>query len=171
MPQAFRSSFRDGAAECSDASREVCELALAHVKSDRVEAAYRRTDLFERRRALMEESVAFLAGPARSSPPVGHPAGVRTGFCVSVRCSRHEEGRPDQPDSKSDASSKAGRTGDRGCFVRGPWRGAGARAAGGAPAVRGFSHRSPQDGRGAEPAHGRAQAAFGEDEWCASAPR
>ena len=54
VPHGFRSSFRDWAAECSDAPREVCELALAHVNSDRVEAAYRRTDLFERRRDLME---------------------------------------------------------------------------------------------------------------------
>ena len=38
----FRSSFRNWAAECTDAPREVCELALAHVNSDRVEAAYRR---------------------------------------------------------------------------------------------------------------------------------
>ena len=60
VPHGFRSSFRDWAAECSDAPREVCELALAHVNSDRVEAAYRRTDLFERRRALMEEWAAFL---------------------------------------------------------------------------------------------------------------
>ncbi len=60
VPHGFRSSFRDWAAECSDAPREVCELALAHVNSDRVEAAYRRTDLFERRRALMEEWSAFL---------------------------------------------------------------------------------------------------------------
>ena len=43
-----------------DAPREVCELALAHVNSDRVEAAYRRTDLFERRRELMEQWAAFL---------------------------------------------------------------------------------------------------------------
>ena len=60
VPHGFRSSFRDWAAERSDAPREVCELALAHVNSDRVEAAYRRTDLFERRRELMEEWSAFL---------------------------------------------------------------------------------------------------------------
>ncbi len=57
----FRSSFRDWAAECSDAPRDVCELALAHVNSDRVEAGYRRTDLFERRRFLMQEWAAYLA--------------------------------------------------------------------------------------------------------------
>ena len=75
VPHGFRSSFRDWAAECSEAPREVCELALAHVNSDRVEAAYRRTDLFERRRALMEQWAVFLAEPARSSPPVGFPVG------------------------------------------------------------------------------------------------
>ena len=76
VPHGFRSSFRDWAAECSDAPREVCELALAHVNTNRIEAAYRRTDLFERRRALMEQWAAFLAGPADSSPPVGLPAGA-----------------------------------------------------------------------------------------------
>ena len=60
VPHGFRSSFRDWAAECSDAPREVCELALAHVNSDRVEAAYRRTDLFEQRRALMEQWSGFV---------------------------------------------------------------------------------------------------------------
>ena len=60
VPHGFRSSFRDWAAECSDAPREVCELALAHVNSDRVEAAYRRTDLFDRRRALMEQWSGFV---------------------------------------------------------------------------------------------------------------
>ena len=62
VPHGFRSTFRDWAAECSDTPRELCELALAHVNPDRVEAAYRRTDLFERRRELMEEWAAFLAG-------------------------------------------------------------------------------------------------------------
>ncbi len=56
----FRSSFRDWAAECTEAPREVFELALAHVNRDPVEAAYRRTDLFERRRALMGQWAAFL---------------------------------------------------------------------------------------------------------------
>ena len=60
VPHGFRSSFRDWAAECSDAPREVCELATAHVNSDRVEAAYRWTDLFERRRVLMEQWSSFV---------------------------------------------------------------------------------------------------------------
>ena len=54
--------FRYWTAECSDAPREVYELALAHVNSDSVEAAYRRSDLFERRGELMEQWAAFLAG-------------------------------------------------------------------------------------------------------------
>ena len=64
VPHGFRSSFRDWAAECSDAPREVCELALAHVNSDRVEAAYRRTDLFDRRRQLMEDWGTYVSGIA-----------------------------------------------------------------------------------------------------------
>ena len=54
VPHGFRSRFRDRGAERTDVPREVCELALAHVNTDRVEAAYRRTDLFERRRELMQ---------------------------------------------------------------------------------------------------------------------
>lgn len=51
----FRSTFRDWAAELTDYPREVAEAALAHITADRVEAAYRRSDLFEKRRRLMEE--------------------------------------------------------------------------------------------------------------------
>ncbi len=61
VPHGFRSSFRDWAAECSSAPREVCELALAHVNDDRTEAAYRRSDLFERRRKLMEDWGTYLS--------------------------------------------------------------------------------------------------------------
>ncbi len=50
LVQGFRSSFRDWTAECTEAPGEFCELALAHVNSDRVEAASRRGDLFDRRR-------------------------------------------------------------------------------------------------------------------------
>ena len=51
----FRSSFRDWASERTSYPREVCEMALAHAVSDQVEAAYRRGDLFEKRRRLMGE--------------------------------------------------------------------------------------------------------------------
>lgn len=48
----FRSTFRDWAAETTAYPHEVCEMALAHVVGDKVEAAYRRGDLFEKRRRL-----------------------------------------------------------------------------------------------------------------------
>lgn len=51
----FRSTFRDWAAEQTNYSREVAEAALAHSIADRVEAAYRRGDLFEKRAALMAD--------------------------------------------------------------------------------------------------------------------
>jgi integrase len=53
-PHGFRSTFRDWAAERTDFQNEVAEAALAHVVSNQAEAAYRRGDLFEKRRALME---------------------------------------------------------------------------------------------------------------------
>lgn len=49
----FRSSFRDWAAESTSFPREVAEMALAHVVENKVEAAYRRGDLFEKRKELM----------------------------------------------------------------------------------------------------------------------
>ena len=64
-PNGRRSSFRDWAAEATDHPHEVVEAALAHVVRNKVEAAYRRSDLFERRRQLMEEWEAYLAGESR----------------------------------------------------------------------------------------------------------
>jgi len=58
----FRSTFRDWAAECTDFPREVAEAALAHAVGDKVEAAYRRGDLFEKRRQLMEAWAAYCDG-------------------------------------------------------------------------------------------------------------
>jgi integrase len=55
----FRSTFRDWAAECTDFSHEVCEAALAHTIRNKVEAAYRRGDMFEKRRRLMQLWAAF----------------------------------------------------------------------------------------------------------------
>jgi integrase len=48
----FRSGFRDWAAECSGYAHEVAEMALAHTIENSVERAYRRGDLFEKRRQL-----------------------------------------------------------------------------------------------------------------------
>ena len=70
VPHGFRSSFRDWAAEDTDHPREVVEAALAHVVRNKVEAAYRRTDLFERRRRLMDDWAAYLAAERRD-PDVG----------------------------------------------------------------------------------------------------
>lgn len=50
----FRSSFRDWSAEKTNFSRAVCEMALSHTVADKVEAAYLRGDLFDKRRELME---------------------------------------------------------------------------------------------------------------------
>ena len=55
----FRSTFRDWAAETTAYPSEVVEMALAHAVGDKVEAAYRRGDLFEKRRRLMDEWGTF----------------------------------------------------------------------------------------------------------------
>jgi integrase len=51
----FRSTFRDWAAESTNYPRDVAEMALAHAIGDKVEAAYRRGDLFEKRRRMMRD--------------------------------------------------------------------------------------------------------------------
>lgn len=51
----FRSSFRDWAAESTNYPREMAEMALAHTVGDKVEAAYRRGDMFEKRRRMMAD--------------------------------------------------------------------------------------------------------------------
>ena len=54
-------------AEETNHPREVVEAALAHVMQNKVEAAYRRTDLFERRRRLMEQWAEYLGGRKAST--------------------------------------------------------------------------------------------------------
>ena len=61
VPHGFRSTFRDWCAELTNFPREVAEMALAHAIGDKVEAAYRRGDLFDKRRRLMSEWAAFCA--------------------------------------------------------------------------------------------------------------
>jgi len=58
----FRSTFRDWAAEQTDHPREVVEMALAHAIENKVEAAYRRGDLFEKRRLLMRDWGRYCDG-------------------------------------------------------------------------------------------------------------
>ncbi|MGE8175410.1 tyrosine-type recombinase/integrase [Pseudomonas fluorescens] len=60
----FRSTFRDWAAESTQYPREVCELALAHSRQDKVEAAYFRGDLFEKRQAMMSDWAVFVTQPS-----------------------------------------------------------------------------------------------------------
>jgi integrase len=60
----FRSAFRDWAAERTNFPREVAEMALAHSVGSKVEQAYQRGDLFEKRARLMQQWADFLARPA-----------------------------------------------------------------------------------------------------------
>ena len=62
VPHGFRSSFWDWAAEETGHPREVAEAALAHKVRNPIEAAYRRTDLFERRRGS-DGGMGMLSGP------------------------------------------------------------------------------------------------------------
>jgi integrase len=61
----FRSSFRDWASEKTGFSRDVCEMALAHTIPNQAEAAYRRGDLIEKRRSLMEEWSEYCVNKKR----------------------------------------------------------------------------------------------------------
>ena len=67
VPHGFRSTFRDWAAEETNHPREVVEAAVAHMVQNKVEAAYARSDLFERRRRLMADWAAYLDGDAEDS--------------------------------------------------------------------------------------------------------
>jgi integrase len=60
VPHGFRSSFRDWAGECTNYPRDLAEQALAHTLESKVEAAYRRGDALEKRRAMMKEWATFL---------------------------------------------------------------------------------------------------------------
>ena len=60
----FRSTFKDWAAEMTHHSNEVSEAALWHAVADKVEAAYRRGDLFEKRRLMMEAWERFCYAPS-----------------------------------------------------------------------------------------------------------
>jgi integrase len=66
----FRSSFRDWASEQTSFSRDVCELALGHIVKDKTEAAYRRGDLLDKRRDLMEAWAAFATSTRAEAVPL-----------------------------------------------------------------------------------------------------
>ena len=69
VPHGFRSTFCDWAAETTNYPREVAEQALAHVNPNKVEAAYRRSDLFESRRAMIQDWAGFCWGAAVDEAP------------------------------------------------------------------------------------------------------
>ena len=71
VPHGCRSVFRDWVAECTNYPADMAEVALAHKISNAVEAAYRRGDMIEKRRAMMAAWVEFLAGVKRSGKVVG----------------------------------------------------------------------------------------------------
>jgi len=66
----FRSTFRDWAAECTNFPAEVAEMALAHTVGDKLEVAYRRGDLFEKRRELLDAWGRFCDAGASVSKKV-----------------------------------------------------------------------------------------------------
>ena len=90
----FRSCFSDWAAECTDFPREVVEMALGHTVADKVEAAYRRGDLFVKRRELMQAWARYCAQPVRASevvsirPRAVQPAQPALGTTARPRVSR-----------------------------------------------------------------------------------
>ena len=70
----FRSAFRDWVAEETNTPGEVAEAALAHAVSNKVEAAYRRTDFLEKRRVLMRQWADFCTGEV-AGPTAAEPSG------------------------------------------------------------------------------------------------
>ena len=72
----FRSSFRDWAGECTAYPHEVCEMALAHAIANKGEAAYRRRDLFDKRRRLMDDWATYCASTGAAGGKVTPIRGV-----------------------------------------------------------------------------------------------
>ena len=83
VPHGFRSTFRDWSGEVSSFPREVAEMALAHAIENRVEAAYRRGDLFAKRRKMMQDWADYLH------------------LCKAARRSRRALERGNQPTPRS----------------------------------------------------------------------
>lgn len=75
----FRSTFRDWCAEQTAYPGEVAEMALAHVVGDKVEAAYRRGDMFEKRRRLAEDWARYCAGRMGAGTVVALRGKTQTG--------------------------------------------------------------------------------------------
>jgi hypothetical protein len=89
----FRSAFRDWAAERTNFAREVAEMALARVIKDKAEAACRRGDLLDKRRALMDAWSAYVASArpgkvVQISSTTAFHAGSSSGRSRAVRTVR-----------------------------------------------------------------------------------
>ena len=78
-PHGMRSAFSDWCAERTAFSGEVREMALAHVIPNKAEAAYRRGDLFDKRRRLMDAWAEFCAKPA----PAGTVVNLRASVAIA----------------------------------------------------------------------------------------
>lgn len=72
----FRSTFRDWAAECTSYSHEAAEMALAHTISNQVERAYRRGDLFEKRRQMMADWASYCCSGVPAVADLGDESGT-----------------------------------------------------------------------------------------------
>ncbi len=80
VPHGFRSTFRDWGSERTNFPSEMLEMALAHTVADKVEAAYRRGDLFDKRRQLMDAWAGFCASkPSANVTPIKQPKSVGAG--------------------------------------------------------------------------------------------
>lgn len=95
----FRSTFRDWAAERTSFQNEVIEMALAHAVSDKVEAAYRRGDLFDKRRRLMDAWAGYCATTPGAGDVIplrrgnAHPSGL-AGSSRRIGPARERSSRP-----------------------------------------------------------------------------
>ena len=74
VPHGFRSTFRDWCSERTSYPRDVAEMALAHTIGDKVEAAYRRGDLFTKRTKMMNDWSRFID----SKPAAGNVVAIRS---------------------------------------------------------------------------------------------
>lgn len=77
VPHGFRSTFRDWCSERTNYPRDVAEMALAHAISNKVEAAYRRGDLFVKRTGLMEDWANFIDSAKSENTVLRFPSARR----------------------------------------------------------------------------------------------
>jgi hypothetical protein len=88
----FRSTFSDWCSEHTNFPAEVREMALAHTVGDKVEAAYRRGDLFEKRRQVMDVWASFATAAPSGNVVAPDAAGFRTGPPPRQQCGAPAEG-------------------------------------------------------------------------------